>query len=131
MDRLPYVALVLVLVLAYAPKVVVAVAMRKQLGRYDNALPRAAYGELTGLGARAVGAHQNGLEAFASFAAGVLACQIKGVVPDLVAMLAIAFVVLRAAYLALYLGNLATARSGVWAVGVLITLTLLVLPILL
>jgi uncharacterized MAPEG superfamily protein len=118
------------LCLAYAPKLVMAQVMVKQQGKYDNAHPRQAYNELTGLGARAVGAHQNGLEAFASFAVGVLACMFTGISLDWVNALASAFVVLRVAYVALYLGNLPTARSAVWGLGFLIVLTLLTLPVL-
>jgi uncharacterized MAPEG superfamily protein len=130
MDRLPYVMLVLTLALAYAPKLVVAAAMNRQLGKYDNALPRASYGELKGLGARAVGAHLNGLEAFSGFAAGVLACEVAGVNAACLTALACAFVVLRALYLWLYLADLPTARSAVWGLGFLVTLTLLALPVL-
>jgi len=47
-----------------------------------------------------------------------------------VAALSAAFVALRVAYVALYLGDMPTARSAVWGLGFLITLTLLALPIL-
>jgi uncharacterized MAPEG superfamily protein len=130
MNRLPFVMLLLTLSLAYAPKMVVATAMKKQLGKYDNALPRARYGDLTGLGARAVAAHLNGLEAFAGFGVGVLACEVAAVNSGCVAALSAAFVALRVAYVALYLGDMPTARSAVWGLGFLITLTLLALPIL-
>lgn len=58
----------LMLVLTKAP---VAWAQQRT-GRYDNHDPRAQQRELTGFGARALAAHQNTIEAFPLFAAGVL-----------------------------------------------------------
>jgi len=130
MVRLPYVMLILAIVLAYAPKAVVAYAMLKQQGKYDNAHPRAAYTTLTGFGARALAAHLNGVEAFAPFAVGVITCIITGVDIDSINLLSVGFVALRAAFIVLYLANVPTLRSAVWGLGALATLTLMGLPLL-
>lgn len=57
--------------LIYVARIPVATAMNEQ-GGYDNHLPRQQQAQLTGFGARAMAAHQNGFEAFILFAVGVL-----------------------------------------------------------
>ena len=59
----------------------------------------------------------NSFEAFAPFAAAVLIAHLGGGAPSTAATLAIVFCVARAAYIALYIANLATFRSLVWGVG--------------
>lgn len=75
---------------------------------------------------RANAAQHNSHEAFAPFAAGVILAQLAGVADIRVAMLAIAFVVLRIAYGLLYLADRATLRSLVWVAGFACVLALLV-----
>jgi uncharacterized MAPEG superfamily protein len=128
-ELVPYLALLIAVALIYIPRIFVAHGQSKQPEGYDNAHPRAQQAKLTGVSARAQGAHENSFEAFAPFAAGVLACKVSGVDADQVALLSIAFVVLRAIYVVLYIKNLATARSGVWTLGFLVALALLTLPL--
>lgn len=129
MQTLPYACLLAAFALIYVPRIFVARAQAQDPAGYDNSHPRAQQARLTGLGIRAVGAHNNSFEAFAPFAAGVLACLHTGAHPELVPSLCVAFVALRAVYLALYLGNKPTARSTVWTLGFLVTGTLLALPL--
>jgi uncharacterized MAPEG superfamily protein len=113
----------------YLSKGPVVVAMAR-LGGYDNHHPRAQQARLTGWGARAVAAHQNGFETFAPFAVAVLTANLLDAPPNLVSGLALAFVAVRLAYTAVYIADLATLRSLVWTVGWLLTLALFVSPLL-
>lgn len=128
-DMVPYLALLAAVVLIYIPRIFVARGQAQQPEGYDNAHPRAQQAKLTGLAARARGAHDNAFEAFAPFAAGVLACKVAGVDADEIALLSLAFVAIRTVYLVVYLKNLSTLRSGVWSLGFLISLALLSLPL--
>lgn len=84
---------------------------RAQLGSIDNKEPRLQSAQLTGAGARAVAAQANSWEALAIFMAAVVALAISGVDLAQVANLALTFTVLRALYIAFYIGNLDTLRS--------------------
>lgn len=117
MASVPYICLCVAVALIYLPRLVVVRAQLRQPEGLDNAYPRAQQAKLTGLGARAQGAHMNGFEAFAPFAVGVLACELRGVAAAQIAWLSIAFVVLRSIYLGLYLGNVPTARTLVFTLG--------------
>lgn len=130
MDKLPYWMLLAALGLTYFPRMLVLRVLVKSPGGLDNNHPRVQQTKLEGFGARAQGAHLNGFEAFAPFAAGVIVCQITHVDPTRVAMLSVAFVVLRAVYLALYLANIAPVRSLTWFAAFGITIALLVQPLL-
>ena len=127
-DAVPYLMLVLAVVLIYVPRAFVGRAQAARPEGYDNAHPRQQQKELTGLGARAQGAHENSFEAFGPFAAGVLACKTAGVDSDEIVLVSGAFIVLRTLYLVLYLTNQPKARSAVWGLGLLSSLTLLCLP---
>jgi uncharacterized MAPEG superfamily protein len=113
----------------YLTKLPVAVAMH-QAGGYDNRHPRAQQSTLTGWGARALAAHQNGFETFAPFAAAVLVAHAVGAPAGFVAGLAVLFVVSRVAYVACYLADLSSLRSAVWGVGWVATLGLFLAPLL-
>ena len=119
----------IVLVLNYVVKVPVAIAMGRQKGGYDNRNPREQQARLEGWGRRAVAAHANGFEAFAPFAAAVLAAHVTHAPLASVNALAITFVIARVAYAALYIANVATLRSLVWGVGFFATLGLFGLAI--
>lgn len=103
--------------LIYLTKLPVALAMAKLDGRYDNHHPRAQQARLTGFGARALAAHQNSIEAFPLFAAGLLLALWAQAPMAWVNGLCLAFVGARIAYCALYLLDVATLRSLVWALG--------------
>ncbi|MCL6417688.1 MAPEG family protein [Aestuariirhabdus sp. Z084] len=109
-------------------KMPVAIAM-SQLNRYDNLEPRRQQSQLEGWGFRALSAHQNSIEAFPLFAAGVLVAVQAGASPDVVDALAITFVVARLLYNALYLMNKGTLRSLVWGVGFGCSLALMLSPV--
>lgn len=108
-----HVALVCVLIAGLMPYLWTAVA--KISGpRYDNADVRTWQSRLTGLAHRAHGAHLNSFEAFPLFAVAVLAAILTDADLHRVALLAVAFVLLRLVYGVVYLANIAWLRSLVW-----------------
>jgi uncharacterized MAPEG superfamily protein len=129
MDKLPYWMLLAALGLIYFPRLLVLGVLLKSPGGFDNNHPRIQQAKLEGFGARAQGAHMNAFEAFAPFAAGVLACEVTNVDPTRVAWLSVAFVVLRAVYLGLYVANIATARSLAWFAALGVAIALLAQPL--
>lgn len=129
MDYLPYISLAAAFALIYLPRQIVSLEMKKLQGGYNNNEPRHQQAQLEGRGRRALAAHLNGFEAFAPFAAGVLAAAQRGVRVELVGAIAIAFVVARTVYVVAYLADRGTLRSTVWGVGMLCTSALLVLAI--
>ncbi len=121
---IPLLTVFIAALLIYVPRAFVLHAqVQKGL---DNRTPRLQQAALTGLGARAQGAHMNGFEAFAPFAAGVLGCLVHGVHEASIVPFALGFVVLRTIYIGLYLANIAPARSLVWGLGVACSAVLLV-----
>jgi uncharacterized MAPEG superfamily protein len=90
---------------------------QKQLGSVDNKEPRTQSMKLTGAGARAVAAQANSWEALAVFSAAVLAVFISGIDMQRIATLAMVFVALRVAYIAVYLANQDKLRSLIFLVG--------------
>lgn len=86
---------------------------------YNNRNPRAWLSKQDGnyRVQRANAAHLNAFEAFAPFAAGVLMAQLAGLEHATIAMLAVAFVVLRVLHGVFYLADIATARSLAWVAG--------------
>ena len=110
--------------LIYIPRFFVLKAQTEQPEGMDNAHPRAQQAKLEGRAARALGAHNNAFEDFAPFAAAALFCRYSPGYAngkDLVDGLAVAHVVLRVIYTGLYLGNVPTARTGVWILAQLTT----------
>ena len=102
--------------LPYLAKGPVAYAMNK-LGGYDNAHPREQQSKLTGFGARALAAHQNAFESLLIFAIAVLCALATNTVTDSIKTLAIVHLVARVAYNLLYLMNIGTLRTIVWAIS--------------
>ncbi|WP_351123577.1 MAPEG family protein [Shewanella sp. T24-MNA-CIBAN-0130] len=111
------ICLLIAVLLPYAAKVPLAMAMTK-LGRYDNNHPREQQAQLTGFGARALAGHQNAFESLIIFGIAVLTALVTNNVTDLVALLAIVHVVARLVYHVLYLLNFGTLRSLTWFVGI-------------
>jgi uncharacterized MAPEG superfamily protein len=94
--------------------------LAKSMGRYDlraNQHPRDFLAKLSGPASRANAAQLNSFEAFPAFAAAVLVAQYAHAPQHSIDMLAIAWVVLRLIYGALYIANLAALRSLVWFSG--------------
>jgi uncharacterized MAPEG superfamily protein len=96
--------------------------------RFDNARPRDPnfYGDP--LRARALGAHQNGIEAFPFFAVAVLLAEFRGGPQRLINELAVLFLIVRIAYVLTYLGDRPTLRSILWSIGFAINLAIFFMP---
>lgn len=124
----PFICVLICFGLAYLSKMPVALAQLRQPGGYDNSSPRGQQAELTGWGQRALAAHHNAFEAFATFAAAVVIAHLGGADATWSAWLAIAFVVARVLYNVLYILDLTKLRSAVWMVGFAATGALFVLP---
>jgi uncharacterized MAPEG superfamily protein len=93
-------------------------------GGYDNRQPREWAAKQSGWRARAAAAHNNGFEALPLFLFAVLAAQQAGLEQGRTDMLAIAFIVTRLVYIAIYLANQGALRSLVWGVGLAITIAI-------
>ena len=92
-------------------KVPLAYAQSKHPGGYDNNNPRQQQAALDSWGQRALAAHNNQLESFPLFAAGILVAVATGVQSNAVGYLAAAYIVARLAYFYLYLKDMASLRS--------------------
>ncbi|UXI68744.1 MAPEG family protein [Tahibacter amnicola] len=113
------IALWTILVAAFLPLVFTGIAkFSKGATRFDNRQPRVFQANLDGFRARAHWAHLNSIEAFPPFAAAVLVAHVLHAPQDKADLLAVAFIVLRLVYGAMYLANQATLRSVAWALGV-------------
>lgn len=129
MEYVPYAALLAAVALIYIPRMVAGGEMKRMEGGYDNRDPRAQQQQLAGRGRRAIAAHQNGLEAFPPFAAGVLAAIQRGGNATVLAVLAAGFVVVRTVYMVAYLDDKPGLRSGMWSLGMLVIAALFVLAL--
>jgi len=127
---IPFICIFVAFLLNMVSKGPVALAMARQGKGYDNKHPRDQQAELEGWGRRAIAAHLNGFEAFPAFAAAVLVAFLAGADPVWSARLAVTFVVARALYLPLYIGNLDLLRSTVWGIGFTANAGLFLLPVL-
>jgi uncharacterized MAPEG superfamily protein len=97
---------------------------------FDNAYPRDPAFYAKGPRARALGAHQNGLEAFPLFAAAVLLAEMRAVPQHMIDGLALAFLGARIAYAVCYLGDRPTLRSVIWTLALVCNLAIFLLPVL-
>ncbi len=96
--------------------------------RFDNARPRDPNFYDDPIAARALAAHQNGIEAFPFFAAAVLLAEFRIAPQRLIDELAILFLIVRIAYVFTYLGNRPTLRSILWSLGFAINIAIFFLP---
>ena len=94
-------------------------------GGYDNFNPRLWANKLDGWQQRAHAAQINGFEALPLFIAGVLYAQISQTPQGSIDQLALAFVALRIAYVAVYLMNLPKLRTLIWMGGMGVSIALL------
>ena len=117
-----------VLIAALLPYIWIFIA-KSGAPKYNNRNPRAWIAKQDGnyKVQRANAAHLNAFEAFAPFAAGVLMAQAAGVDHARIAMLAVAFVLLRIAHGVLYLADVPLARSLAWMGGYACVVALMVL----
>lgn len=125
---IPFYCVLIAFLLIPLTKVPVGIAQAKVGRGYDNKDPRGQQAQLTGWGKRAHGAHNNTIEAFPGFAAGVLIAHLGGADADRSAMLAVIFVVARLIYPALYIANVDKVRSLVWSAGLFASIGLMLLP---
>ncbi len=100
------------------------------LREFDNSYPRDPAFYTRGPRARALGAHQNGLEAFPLFAAAVLLAELHGAPQHMIDGLALAFLGARIAYAVCYLGDRPSLRSLIWTLALVINLAIFLLPVL-
>ncbi|MEH2566637.1 MAPEG family protein [Bradyrhizobium sp. AZCC 2289] len=98
--------------------------------RFDNAKPRDPDFYEDPIRARALGAHQNGIEAFPFFAVAVLLAEFRLGPLRLIDELAVLFLIVRIAYVFTYLGNRPTLRSILWSLGFAINIAIFFLPVL-
>lgn len=91
--------------------------MFKQPGSYNNREPRKQQAQLQGWGARALSAHQNTLEAFPIFAAGMLAAMFQQGDSSMINTLGWTYLLARVGYVILYVLDWHWQRSLVWALG--------------
>ena len=94
-------------------------------GGYDNNNPRAWLTKQTDWRARANAAQANTFEALPFFFAAVIIAHQLQARQTVVDILAFMFVVLRVAYVLMYVADMAKTRSGVWAAALLINIWIL------
>jgi uncharacterized MAPEG superfamily protein len=94
-------------------------------GGYDNHDPRAWLARQTDWRARANAAQANTFEALPFFFAAVIIAHQVGAVQLRVDILCFVWLVLRALYIIMYVGDMAKARSGIWAVALLVNVGIL------
>jgi uncharacterized MAPEG superfamily protein len=115
-----------VLTAGLLPYLAISIAKWDRTYLRGNAAPREWEAKLQGKQSRAHAAHLNSFETFPLFAAGVIiaaACKAPQASVD---GIAIGFIIARLAYIACYVGNLATLRSLVWTVGMSLSVALFI-----
>ena len=98
-------------------------------GQYNNANPRDPAFYQDAIRARALGAHQNGIEAFPFFAVAVLLAEFRTAPQNLINELAVLFVIVRIAYVLTYIGDRPRLRSISWSIGFVINVAIFFLPL--
>jgi uncharacterized MAPEG superfamily protein len=106
------------------------VAPVKALGyrEFNNATPREPTFYQTPMRARVLGAHINGIETFPFFAAAILLAELKHGGQSLIDGLAVAFLVVRIAFVLAYIGNKPTTRTLLWNLGFLLNVLIFISP---
>ena|SRR5579871_4984734 len=99
-----------------------------RFGQFDNSKPRDRTFYEEPIAARALGAHQNGIEAFPFFAAAVLLAEFRACPQNLINELALLFLIVRVAYVFTYIGNRPTLRSILWSIGFAINIAIFFMP---
>ncbi len=94
-------------------------------GGYDNSNPRDWLARQQDWRARANAAQANCFEALPFFIGALLWAQIHGAAPQRIDLLAVVFVVLRAAYVLLYVVDRPSLRSGAWGAAFAVNIALL------
>ena len=94
-------------------------------GGYDNTNPRNWLARQKDWRARANAAQANSFEALPLFMAAVIIAHQLGAHQARLDILAFMFVVLRILYIMMYVSDMATARSAVWATALLVNIGIL------
>mgnify|MGYP005876324677 CR=1 FL=1 len=115
-------------ILIYAPRGPALRGILEQEGHYDILEPRAQQARLKGKALRAMGAHQNMIEAFGPFAAAVIMAHFLEADPLWRDGLALLFIAARILFIPAYLRDWGYGRTAIWAVGLIATLILFILP---
>jgi uncharacterized MAPEG superfamily protein len=107
----------------------IGLAKGSNIKAFDNGNPRDAAFYASGFRKRALGAHNNGIEAFPLFAAAVLLAEMRHASQGLIDALAVGFIVLRIAYVAAYVGDKPTLRSVIWCAAFAVNLAIFFAPL--
>ena len=94
-------------------------------GGYDNNNPRSWLARQTDWRARANAAQANTFEALPFFFAAVIIAHLLQAGQTPLDILALLFVVLRIAYILMYVGDMASARSAIWALALFVNIGIL------
>lgn len=94
-------------------------------GGFDNHNPRAWLQQQTGFQARANAAQANSFEALPFFIGAVIIAHQLGAQQTWLDLLALLFVLLRGFYILMYVADMATARSLVWAAAMFVNVAIL------
>jgi len=97
---------------------------RKQ-GGFDNHTPRAWLARQTDWQARANAAQANTFEALPFFIGAVIIAHQLGAGQTSLDILAVLFITLRIIYVAMYVADLPTVRSGIWALALVVNIGIL------
>ena len=116
-----------VLVAALLPMFCALLAKAGAMPRGGNRDTRAWLAAQSGWRARANAAQANGFEGLPFFIGAVIIAHQLGAPQARLDQLACAFIVLRLAYIALYVGDKAMARSLVWGLGLAVNIAILLL----
>jgi uncharacterized MAPEG superfamily protein len=94
-------------------------------GGYDNNNPRVWLARQSDWRARANAAQANTFEALPFFFAAVIIAHMLQAAQTRLDILALVFIVLRMAYVIMYVADLAKARSAIWALAMLVNIAIL------
>ncbi|MCD2513850.1 MAPEG family protein [Comamonas endophytica] len=121
------IAALLPMVCAYIAKGGGGIGRTREQGGFDNNDPRGWLLRQTGLPARANAAQANSFEGLPFFIGAVIIAHQLGAAQHWLDLLALAYVLLRALYIALYVADRATLRSLTWAAGMAVNVAILFL----
>jgi len=116
-----------VLVACVLPYVAAWIAKAGSFAPRDNQHPREWAAKQSGWRARAHSAQANSFEGLPFFIGAVIIAHQLGAAQARLDMLAMAYVVLRVIYLALYIRGIGSLRSAVWALAFLVNIAILFL----
>ena len=94
-------------------------------GGYDNHNPRAWLDRQAGWRARAHAAQNNTFEALPFFFAGVIIAHQLGAAQTQLDLLCLSWLMLRIFYVIMYVGDMPTARSGIWFGALIVNILIL------